>query len=161
MARIAQHAPSLAQREEAEAQRLPGVTEQGSGQAGPWSPGCLLKHPPLELGLSLLPSPWVGVASVERDAGISSQSPVGGKRVVRSQSDVCSGSSQQRCPSSAQLESLVLYFHYPACPVEAPSGLPGSAEFIYMGAEGIGSFSGGPRILSWGALPLPSGAVRY
>lgn len=35
-------------------------------------------------------------------------------------------------PELALWEGPVLYFHYPARPVEAASGLPGSAECIYL-----------------------------
>lgn len=77
-------------------ERLPGVTQQGSGQAGPWSPGCLLKPTLLWTGAGPLPSPQpAGRRGLSGErcgggaggaGGVSAQSPVRGKRVVRSQS---------------------------------------------------------------------------
>lgn len=108
-------------REETEAQRG-GQTAQGH-KARPGPDPQAVCHS--------LPSPFLATGDlVERDMGSLPGAPVRGSRRLHSPFSA-PGSSQKRCPSLPRWKA-VLYFHYPAHPVEAPSRLPGSAEFIYL-----------------------------
>lgn len=95
----------------------------------------------------------------ERDTGSLPRAPVRGKAGGEEPWSNFGGPAPPRPGSSSRdagvqprRKALCFIFITQHAPAEAPSGLPGSAEFIYKGAEGIDSFSASPRILSGGPV---------
>lgn len=151
-----------------EVESLPRVTQQGSRQDRPSSPGCLsvclsaCQSPPScgqQPGpLSLLPSLGGRSDHVHRAAGPPPRAPARG-RPGREEPRAASAAPPLRpalpadagtwrrwkAPCFIFITQHALWRHPAGC-------LALQNLFIYMGAEEIGSFSASPRILSWGVL---------
>lgn len=110
-------------------------------------------------GLSPYPQPpGGGVPDGERDTGPLLRAPLRGRPgceepLATSVAPPLLWELPAEMPELGLLEGLVLYFHYPAHPVEALSRLPGLCRIYLFAssehkAEGIGSLGSSPRILS-------------
>lgn len=102
------------------------------------------------------PSQQGGMASEKEIRGLCPEPLWGDSQVVRSLSGFSGPSSALGAPSR---DVRVLYFHYAACPVEAPSRLPGSAGFMYLhGSRRNCLIPCQPQDPQLGASQLPPGA---